>query len=266
MDDEGIPLAALREIKSLKMLAKHQNVVQLMAVQLSVSAVWLVFEHMDRTLAELVRAQGGRLSSERALLICSQLLEGVAFLHSCQLVHRDITSSNLLIDHCGTLKIGDFGAARLVGGSAPLTSRVVTLWYRPLELLLGSDSYGTAVDMWSCGCVIAELAVGRPVLQGQNEVEQIALIFELCGAPTRQTWPEVERLPLWEVFDPLAESPSPGGLECLVSDKIYMQLDNPAVSSARCGSMDRLVDLLVVLDPLRRGSAQAALEQLAVPL
>ena len=96
----------------------------------------------------------------------------------------------------GQIKIADFGMARYYGDPPPkLTQLVVTLWYRGPELLLGTDKYGAAVDMWSVGCIFGELLTKEPLLQGKNEVDQLSKIFELCGIPTTETWPEFRRLP-----------------------------------------------------------------------
>ncbi|KAJ9676155.1 hypothetical protein PVL29_024919 [Vitis rotundifolia] len=104
-------------------------------------------------------------------------------------LHRDIKGSNLLIDNKGVLKIGDFGLASFRSDpSQPLTSRVVTLWYRPPELLLGATKYGASVDLWSTGCIIAELFSGSPIMPGSTEVEQIHKIFKLCGSPSEEYW------------------------------------------------------------------------------
>src|SRR5687768_9154579 len=137
------------------------------------------------------------LASEIKLLLL-QLTTGLSHLHTHHILHRDLKTSNLLLNNRGVLKIADFGMARYYappGENTPtsqqqkLTQLVVTLWYRSPELLLGAKTYGGEVDMWSVGCIFGELITREPLLQGKNEADQITRIFELCGFPTDTTWP-----------------------------------------------------------------------------
>lgn len=136
-----------------------------------------------------------------------QLLRGLDCLHSQNIVHRDIKASNLLINNRGQLKLADFGLARILGGpSNPsidhrvFTNRVITLGYRPPELLLGGTIYGTEVDIWSAGCILAEMFIGKTYFRGEDEIAQAQIVFKKCGTPTPEDWPGVENYPWYNVL------------------------------------------------------------------
>jgi cell division cycle 2-like len=119
-----------------------------------------------------------------------QLLGGIAHLHGHWVLHRDLKTSNILYTNRGRLKICDFGLARQYGSPLrPYTHMVVTLWYRAPELLLGTKTYSTPIDVWSIGCIMAELLTRKPLFAGKNELNQIDLIFKTLGTPTPETWP-----------------------------------------------------------------------------
>jgi len=194
---DGFPITALREINILQK-ARHVNIVELKEVlsgddSLECVLVMEFLEHDLRTLQEDM-AEPFLASEVKTLL--RQLTSAVGFLHDNYIMHRDLKTSNILLNNRGQLKLADFGMARYIPPpSAPLTQLVVTLWYRAPELLLGTTIYGTEVDMWSVGCIFGELLLKTPLLPGKNEVDQLCQTFSLCGLPSEKSWPAFYRLP-----------------------------------------------------------------------
>ena len=144
------------------------------------------------------------LPSETKMLM-QQLTSALTYLHAQHILHRDLKTSNLLLSNRGELKLADFGMARYTSTPPPrhLTQLVVTLWYRSPELLLGTRVYDSAVDMWSLGCIFAELLTCEPLFQGKNEVDQLARIFSFLGTPTSQSWPGFRALPNAKALHPI---------------------------------------------------------------
>ncbi len=125
--------------------------------------------------------------------ILFEILQGVNYIHSCKVIHRDIKSQNILISKELNVKIADFGLARTYSNEQrPYSEEVVTLWYRPPEILLGRSEYTTAVDIWSIGCIFYELLTKVPLFMGSNEIEQIKRIFEIMGMPSESDLPEIK--------------------------------------------------------------------------
>ncbi|KAK4767014.1 hypothetical protein SAY86_014765 [Trapa natans] len=125
-----------------------------------------------------------------------QLLGGVKYLPDNWVLHLDLKTSNLLINNAGELKISDLGLSRYYGSPLkPYTPLVVTMRYRAPELLLGTKEYSTAIDMWSVGCIMAELLANEPLFKGSNQVNQLDNIFRTLGTPNEKTWPEFPNLP-----------------------------------------------------------------------
>lgn len=186
------------------------------------------------------------LSEVKRLLL--QLTSGIAYLHENWILHRDLKTSNLLLNNRGQLKIADFGMARYVGDPAPkLTQLVVTLWYRAPELLLGAKTYDWSVDMWSVGCIMGEMLTREPLLQGSNEVDQVTKIFELCGVPTQESWPTFRSLPNARTLRLPKTS--------LVTGSI-IRAKFTSLTNAGCG----LLNDLLALDPDKRPSAKDMLQ------
>ncbi|KAK8561131.1 hypothetical protein V6N13_149689 [Hibiscus sabdariffa] len=203
MDPESIRFMA-REIVILRRL-DHPNVIKLQGIITSrvSESLYLIFEYMEHDLAGLAAAPGIMLTEAQIKCYMQQLFHGLEHCHSRGILHRDIKGANLLIDYNGNLKIADFGLATFShpDEKRPLTSRIVSLWYRPPELLLGCTDYGAAVDLWSSGCVLAELFAGKPILPGRTEVEQLHKIFKLCGSPSEEYWKR-SKLPYTTIFKP----------------------------------------------------------------
>lgn len=225
--------------------------------------MYLAFEYLEHDLGGLIESQGIELTEDHVGCYVKQLVSGAAYIHSLNVLHRDIKASNLLISSDGHLKIGDWGLARLQAdndGKQYYTNRVITLWYRPPELLLGStksaDGYGTSADVWSIGCILAELLYAKPILPGNTEIEQLALIFELCGTPTVEDWPNVTNLPLWETFAPKDDVDDPGDDR---PERKLRKLRDKFDSFERT-ALD-LVDEILVYDPQKRISAHSALDR-----
>uniref|UniRef100_A0A7S1FZ12 Cyclin-dependent kinase 2 homolog n=1 Tax=Corethron hystrix TaxID=216773 RepID=A0A7S1FZ12_9STRA len=184
------------------------------------SGVFLVFEYAEHDLATLVDscyAAHGRspFRESETKRLSLQLMSAVNYLHSRHILHRDLKLSNLLYNHRGELKVADFGLARSVpsgsrrrrktstlegsddesfGQCKALTHKVVSLWYRPPELMLGGLSYDVGVDNWGVGCIISELLIGRPLIRGKTEIDQISKMFALLGPPSKSLWPNTTRL------------------------------------------------------------------------
>jgi tRNA A-37 threonylcarbamoyl transferase component Bud32 len=177
MDPDSVRFMA-REIHILRRL-DHPNVIRLEGIVTSrlSHSLYLVFEYMEHDLAGLAALSGQRFTEPQVKCLMRQILEGLSHCHARGVLHRDIKGSNLLIDDNGLLRIADFGLATFFdpGKRQPMTSRVVTLWYRPPELLLGATEYGVAVDLWSTGCILAELLAGKPIMPGQTEVRPIVV-------------------------------------------------------------------------------------------
>ncbi|PVI04879.1 Pkinase-domain-containing protein [Periconia macrospinosa] len=194
---DGFPITALREIAILQR-ARHENVVDLQEVVTgnNPNEVILVMPFVEHDLKTLQEDMSEPFLASETKTLLRQLTSALSFLHENFILHRDLKTSNILLSNRGHLKIADFGMARYIPPpGAPLTQLVVTLWYRAPELLLGAETYGTEIDVWSLGCIFAELLLGAPVLQGKNEVDELALIFALCGVPTEKSWPGFWRLP-----------------------------------------------------------------------
>ena len=207
-----------------------------------------MFEFCAHDLAGLLSCDDVKFSLAEIKSIMSQLFDALFFIHGSRILHRDMKSSNVLITKDGILKLADFGLARALSKGGPVqryTNRVVTLWYRPPEILLGERNYGPPIDMWGAGCIMCEMWTRRPVMQGETEQHQISLICQLCGSITPDIWPNCDKLDLYTKL----ELPKEQKRKIRERLRHYIK-DAFAVD---------LIDKLLSLDPKKRLDADAAL-------
>ena len=244
----GFPVTAMREIECL-MESQHRHIVELKEVVTgsALDQTYLVMEFLEHDLRTLQENMQDPFVPSEIKTIMWQLTSAVGYLHDHWILHRDLKTSNILMNNRGEIKIADFGMARSFGNPPPqMTQLVVTLWYRAPELLLGTNTYGQAVDIWSVGCVFGELLGKQPLLCGKNEVGQLSRIFELCGVPTPDQWPDFRQLPNAKTL----RLPRP---KHTIQEMVYNKF--PFITGA--GSL--LFCSLLSLNPARRPSADDVL-------
>ncbi|KIH58024.1 kinase domain protein [Ancylostoma duodenale] len=229
---EGLPFTAIREASLLRTL-RHANIVCLHDIfhqhnQLTFvfeymvgfsHAIWYImprpslaidnFQKMD--LSKYLERHPTGVDSFQIKLLLFQLLRGLDFCHKKKILHRDLKPQNLLLDESGVLKLADFGLARAKSvPSRTYSHEVVTLWYRPPDVLLGSTDYSTSLDMWGVGCIFAEICTGQAIFPGTKDVmDQLDKIFAIRGVPDEEKWPQVKSLPHYvpNSFPPYKEVP-----------------------------------------------------------
>ncbi|KAI3383510.1 hypothetical protein SNEBB_002562 [Seison nebaliae] len=245
---DGILPSYFREINLLRNLS-HENLVQLIEIRFGerLTDIYLILQYCEQDLRTLIDRMDNPFCESQIKCIVRQMLNGLEYLHFNRIVHRDLKVSNLLLTDEGVIKIADFGLARQITNfnsndshatipNNQLTPTVVSLWYRPPELLLGAVTYDASIDMWSCGCIIGELYLNKPLFPGRTNLHQLELIINMLGTPTTQIWPDVKYLANFEKFD-LREQP-------------YNRLGNsfPSVSMATLN----FIKQHLIYDPSRR--------------
>jgi serine/threonine protein kinase len=240
--EDGLPV----EIKYLTQLTTSKNVVHIRDYFWTKELhLCIVFEFMDYDLWRLMTSPNVTFDMLQIKCLVRQMLEGLYQCHSVGIMHRDVKPSNLLINSSGVLKLADFGLTTSFIGSNYLSSNVVSLYYRPPELLMGSHSYGPEVDMWSVGCILIEMMTNNYLFAGANEAEQLDLIFRIFGTPSEEIWPGVTQLSGWGTVENKRRYP-PQDLKSVLD---FLSVD----------ALD-LVTRLLALDPKKRISSFEALK------
>jgi serine/threonine protein kinase len=234
---DGVNSTTLREV-SLLLELQHPNIVELKEVIPGKANIYLVFEYVERDLSMVILdIKKGKISRDAIKLIMYQLIKGLTYLHSFGILHRDLKPTNILISSKGVVKIADFGLARFapVAKSEALTREVMTLWYRSPEIMLGEKCYINALDVWSLGCIFAELYTGRVLFQGDCEIGQLFKIFSLLGTPNDHYSTDLSKLPDYKTTFPY-----------------YHQKSSPPIFSKEDNSANDLISKMLKLSPKDR--------------
>lgn len=243
-EPEGIPSTAIREICILREL-QNPYIVHLKNVIANDDKLYLVFEYVEQDLKQYLDRlpKDSQVDMRVVKSFLYQLLQAISYLHSKRILHRDLKPQNVLIDNSGNVKLADFGLARAYQiPLRPYTHEVVTLWYRPPEILLGTLEYSSAVDIWSLGTIFVELITKNPLFSGDSEIDQLYRVFRTLGTPNDRIWPGVSKLRDYKKTFP---NWSPVGLASIVP-----QLDRDGLD---------LLEKMLIYDPNNRITAKEAL-------
>ncbi|PKU65668.1 Cyclin-dependent kinase B2-1 [Dendrobium catenatum] len=251
-DDEGVPATTLREVSLLRMLSLDSHIVRLLDLKQGQnkkgqSILYLVFEYMDADLKKYIRSfrQNHELiPSQIVKTLMYQLCKGIAFCHGHGVLHRDLKPHNILLDRkTMMLKIADLGLSRSY--TLPVkkyTHEILTLWYRAPEVLLGAKTYAAPVDIWSVGCIFAELVTTQALFTGDSELQQLLHIFRLLGTPNEEVWPGVSKLANWHEYPQWTPKSLSSAVPTLDADGID------------------LLSKMLMYEPLKRISGRKAME------
>lgn len=247
--DQGVGQKALREVAVLKKLS-HKNIVRLLDVFCSPQEVVLVLELLEVSLKQYIgqrRYENTNVSPQLVKHFMRQLTVGVEYVHSKGIVHRDLTPSHFLVDQDNNLKICSFGSARSIGLGQELHDyEFAPCRYTPPEIFLGSKMHGRPGDVWSCGCVLGEMASGTPLFQGDYGITILFQIFRKLGTPTEAQWPGLHELPDFKASFPKWQH------------RPWSEIRNLRSQLGPDGL--KLIDTLLRYNPMVRPTARAALQ------
>ncbi|GIQ80920.1 hypothetical protein KIPB_001800 [Kipferlia bialata] len=245
----------LREVAILNYLS-HENVIKLIEIippqdKAAFDDIYVVYDYMQTDMHKVIVSKQS-LSDEHIRFFAYQLVRGLKYLHSAGVVHRDLKPSNLLLNANCDLKICDFGLARLArtdeveeSKDAAMTGYVATRWYRAPEIILGDESYGYPVDVWSVGCIIAELIERRPLLPGKDYLRQLHMIFDLLGTPEPE---DIKHICSDRAYRYVQSMPKRAGTG--IKKRLGLESDSPALD---------LISKMLKFHPTERITAEEAL-------
>jgi CTD kinase subunit alpha len=246
-EKDGYPVTAVREIKLLQSL-KHQNVVDLQEVMVEKNDCFMVFEYLSHDLTGLLNHPSFKLEHGHKKHLAKQMFDALDYLHRRGVLHRDIKAANILVSNEGQLKLADFGLARFYAKRRQLdyTNRVITIWYRPPELLFGETQYGPAVDIWSAACVMVEIFTKHAIFPGDGgEINQLEKLYNVLGTPTKAEWPGLVDMAWFELLRPTEKKPN------TFAERYKDRLTPQAFE---------LLTAMFLYDPSKRPSAEDVLE------
>ena len=241
---DGFDSSALREITILKEL-NHENIEKIVDMFYSINSLYVLKEYADIVLSKIIYKPYPnilQLSEGDKKSIIQQILSGLAEIHRNGVLHRDLATSNILINKQGEVKISDFGLSRFIASpDRPLSRGVITINYRPPEILFLAKYYSFPSDIWSAGCIFSEILLGDFLFKGKTDIDILTNIFNLLGLPNENTWPDTIQLPKFRIFRGTPES------------SIQKKFSN---FSEECQD---LIGKMLVLNPNNRITAEEAL-------
>ena len=252
VDTEGIPSTALREIAILKKI-NHPNIINITDLAFSDKHIELVLEYckydLKKLMDNLILKKDPLYNITFIKTIMYQIIKATDYLHSHKILHRDLKPQNILVKEVNFLvKLADFGLSRVYSiPIRPYTREVLTLWYRAPEMMLGMCNYSTGLDIWSIGCMFAELFLKKPLFMGDSEIDQLFKIMQVYGTFNDELLPGYQNFPFFNQEFPYWKGK---GLRNYLLDADQVGFDQ--------NSLD-LIEKMLVIDPIKRISCREML-------